>query len=67
MNYLLSILFINNHNLEDIISALKDRDRAIDDDIMKVIGHNIIQVMDMYDNFCTEEIRIKRTVKLKKI
>lgn len=59
--------FINNHNLEDIITALKDRDRAIDEDIIKVIGHNIIQVMDIYDNFCTEEIRIKRTIKLKKI
>ena len=59
--------FINNHNLEDIIAALKDRDRAIDEDIVKVIGHNIILVMEMYDNFNVEEIRTKRTIKLKKI
>ncbi len=59
--------FINNHNLEDIIAALKDRDRAIDEDIVKVIGHNIILVMEMYDNFNLEEIRTKRTIKLKRI
>ena len=59
--------FVNNHNLEDIIATLKDRDHAIDDDIISVIGRNIILVMEMYDNFNIEEIRIKRTVKLKKI
>ena len=59
--------FVNNHNLEDIITTLKDRDCIIDDDIMTVIGHSIILVMEMYDNFSIEEIRTKRTVKLKKI
>lgn len=59
--------FVNNHNLEDIVTTLKDRDCAIDDDIMSVIGRSIILVMEMYDNFNIEEIKIKRTVKLKKI
>ena len=57
----------SKHNIHDINQVLKDRDLAIDGDIMDDIVNIVMKVVDIYDDYELEHIVIRKSVALKNI
>lgn len=57
----------SKHNIHDINQVLKDRDLAIDGDIMDDIINIVMKVVDIYDDYELDHIVIRKSVKLKSI
>ena len=57
----------SKRNVHDVNQVLKDRDLAIDGDIMDDIVNIVMKVVDIYDDYELEHIVIRKSVKLKNI
>ena len=57
----------SERNIYDINQVLRDRDLAIDGDIMDDIVNIVMKVVDIYDNYELDHIVIRKSVKLKNI
>jgi hypothetical protein len=57
----------SERNIYDVNQVLKDRDLAIDGDIMDDIVNIVMKVVDIYDDYELEHIVIRKLVKLKSI
>lgn len=57
----------SERNIHDINQVLKDRDLAIDGDIMDDIINIVMKVVDIYDDYELDHIVIRKLVKLKNI
>jgi hypothetical protein len=57
----------SKRNVYDVNQVLKDRDLAIDGDIMDDIINIVMKVVDIYDDYELDHIVIRKLVKLKNI
>lgn len=57
----------SKRNVHDVNQVLKDRDLAIDGDIMDDIINIVMKVVDIYDDYELDHIVIRKLVKLKSI
>lgn len=57
----------SKRNVYDVNQVLKDRDLAIDGDIMDDIINIVMKVVDIYDDYELDYIVIRKLVKLKSI
>lgn len=57
----------SKRNVYDVNQVLKDRDLAIDGDIMDDIVNIVMKVVDIYDDYELDHIVIRKLVKLKSI
>lgn len=57
----------SKRNVYDVNQVLKDRDLAIDGDIMDDIINIVMKVVDIYDDYELDHIVIRKLVKLKSI
>lgn len=57
----------SKRNVYDVNQVLKDRDLAIDGDIMDDIINIVMKVVDIYDDYELDHIIIRKLVKLKNI
>jgi len=57
----------SRRNVHDVNQVLRDRDLAIDGDIMDDIVNIVMKVVDIYDDYELEHIVIRKLVKLKNI
>lgn len=57
----------SKRNVYDVNQVLKDRDLAIDGDIMDDIINIVMKVVDIYDDYELDYIVIRKSVKLKSI